>query len=164
MSLLSDNGIPIDEISRLVGHSSTAVTEVVHRKQIRPVLQSGAVAMNRIFRTWADYPRKPRSPTTSAPADAVSGQARDPFITRFSMVVHRYPPMPPHAGYGRPEPSARSTAVRARPRPLLATALARSRRQPCHPVARGPVPQGRQARGAEASRQPSSPPALGERG
>ncbi|MEU7897315.1 tyrosine-type recombinase/integrase [Nonomuraea sp. NPDC049152] len=51
VSLLSDNGIPIDEISRLVGHSSTAVTELVYRKQIRPVLRSGAVAMNRIFRT-----------------------------------------------------------------------------------------------------------------
>ena len=50
VSLLSDNGIPLEEISRLVGHSSTAVTEAVYRKQIRPVLQGGAVAMDRIFR------------------------------------------------------------------------------------------------------------------
>jgi integrase len=49
VSLLSDNGIPLEEISRLVGHSSTAVTEEVYRKQIRPVIQTGAVAMNRIF-------------------------------------------------------------------------------------------------------------------
>ena len=49
VSLLSDNGIPLEEISRLVGHSSTAVTELVYRKQIRPVLQAGAVAMDRIF-------------------------------------------------------------------------------------------------------------------
>jgi len=49
VSLLSDNGIPLEEISRLVGHSSTAVTEAVYRKQIRPVLQAGAVAMDRIF-------------------------------------------------------------------------------------------------------------------
>ena len=49
MSLLSDSGIPLEEISRLVGHKSTAVTELVYRKQIRPVLQSGAVAMDRIF-------------------------------------------------------------------------------------------------------------------
>jgi integrase len=49
VSLLSDNGIPLEEISRLVGHSSTAVTELVYRKQIRPVLQTGAVAMDRIF-------------------------------------------------------------------------------------------------------------------
>jgi len=46
---LSDNGIPLEKISRLVGHSSTAVTELVYRKQIRPVLQAGAVAMDRIL-------------------------------------------------------------------------------------------------------------------
>lgn len=49
VSLLSDNGVPLEEISRLVGHSSTTVTEEVYRKQIRPVLQGGAVAMDRIF-------------------------------------------------------------------------------------------------------------------
>ncbi|TYB50489.1 site-specific integrase [Nonomuraea sp. PA05] len=49
VSLLSDQGIPLEEISRLVGHRSTAVTELVYRKQIRPVLQKGAVAMDRIF-------------------------------------------------------------------------------------------------------------------
>lgn len=49
VSLLSDHGVSLEEISRLVGHSSTAVTELVYRKQIRPVIQSGAVAMDRIF-------------------------------------------------------------------------------------------------------------------
>jgi integrase len=49
VSLLSDGGIPVEEISRLVGHKSTVVTELVYRKQIRPVLQSGAEAMDRIF-------------------------------------------------------------------------------------------------------------------
>ncbi|NRQ34312.1 site-specific integrase [Nonomuraea sp. NN258] len=49
VSLLSDAGTPLEEISRLVGHSSTAVTELVYRKQIRPVLQEGAVVMDRIF-------------------------------------------------------------------------------------------------------------------
>lgn len=49
VSLLSDNGLPLEEISRLVGHSSTAVTELVYRKQIRPVLQAGATVMDRIF-------------------------------------------------------------------------------------------------------------------
>jgi hypothetical protein len=46
---LSDSGMPLDEISRLVGHSSTTVTEAVYRKQIRPVLQGGATVMDRIF-------------------------------------------------------------------------------------------------------------------
>jgi len=49
VSLLSDNDVPLEEISRLVGHKSTVVTELVYRKQIRPVMQSGAEAMDRIF-------------------------------------------------------------------------------------------------------------------
>ncbi|MFC4591680.1 tyrosine-type recombinase/integrase [Sphaerisporangium corydalis] len=49
VSLLSDNGLPLEEVSRLVGHSSTAVTEAVYRKQIRPVIQGGAAMMDRIF-------------------------------------------------------------------------------------------------------------------
>ncbi len=60
VSLLSDNGVPLEEISRLVGHSSTAVTELVYRKQIRPVLQTGAIAMDRIFDTAA--PASPPQP------------------------------------------------------------------------------------------------------
>ncbi|AGM10143.1 tyrosine-type recombinase/integrase [Amycolatopsis keratiniphila] len=49
VSILSDGGMPIEEISRLVGHSSTAVTELVYRKQIRPVVETGAVAMDRLL-------------------------------------------------------------------------------------------------------------------
>ncbi len=49
VSLLSDSGVPLEDISRLVGHSGTAVTEAVYRKQIRPVLEEGATAMDRIF-------------------------------------------------------------------------------------------------------------------
>ncbi|MEV0446313.1 tyrosine-type recombinase/integrase [Streptomyces sp. NBC_01268] len=51
VSILSDRGLPLEEISRLVGHSSTAVTEEVYRKQIRPVIQTGATAMDGIFGT-----------------------------------------------------------------------------------------------------------------
>ncbi|MGW4645187.1 tyrosine-type recombinase/integrase [Kitasatospora sp. NPDC004289] len=49
VSLLSDKGVPLEEISRLVGHSSTAVTEEVYRKQIRPVIQTGATVMDELF-------------------------------------------------------------------------------------------------------------------
>ena len=51
VSLLSDQGVPLEEISRLVGHSSTAVTEEVYRKQIRPVIQTGAVVMDELFKS-----------------------------------------------------------------------------------------------------------------
>jgi integrase len=49
VSLLSDSGVPIEQISRLVGHAGTTVTEQVYRKQIRPVIEDGAVVMDRIF-------------------------------------------------------------------------------------------------------------------
>ena len=45
---LSDNGMAIEEISRLVGHSSSNVTETVYRHQIRPVITVGAEAMDKI--------------------------------------------------------------------------------------------------------------------
>jgi len=51
VSLLSDSGVPIEHISRLVGHSGTAVTETVYRQQLRPVLEEGATAMDAIFPT-----------------------------------------------------------------------------------------------------------------
>lgn len=39
----------IEEISRLVGHTGTTVTELVYRHQIRPVVEHGAKAMDEIF-------------------------------------------------------------------------------------------------------------------
>lgn len=56
VSLLSDSGVSIEEISRLVGHSGTTVTELVYRHQIRPVLQTGAVAMDTLFGTGNENP------------------------------------------------------------------------------------------------------------
>ena len=49
VSVLSDDDMPIEKISRLVGHSETATTETVYRHQIRPVVLHGAEAMDRIF-------------------------------------------------------------------------------------------------------------------
>lgn len=49
VSLLSDAGVPLDEISQLVGHSGTTVTELVYRHQLKPVIQTGATVMDRLF-------------------------------------------------------------------------------------------------------------------
>jgi integrase len=49
VSLLSDAQVPIEQIARLVGHSGTSVTEQIYRHQLRPVLEDGATAMDRIF-------------------------------------------------------------------------------------------------------------------
>ena len=51
VSILSGNGVRIEEIADLVGHKSTVVTEKVYRRQLKPVISSGAVAMNTIFAT-----------------------------------------------------------------------------------------------------------------
>ncbi|WP_037886077.1 hypothetical protein [Streptomyces sp. NRRL S-646] len=49
MSVLSAHGIPIEVISRLVGHNGSGTTERVYRKQLRPVISEGAEAMDDIF-------------------------------------------------------------------------------------------------------------------
>lgn len=51
VSLLSAAGVALEDIARLGGHIGTTVTEAVYRKQIRPVIEQGATAMNRIFST-----------------------------------------------------------------------------------------------------------------
>ena len=51
VSLLSSSGMRIEDIAHLVGHASTAVTEKVYRKELRPVLRAGATAMNTLFAT-----------------------------------------------------------------------------------------------------------------
>jgi hypothetical protein len=42
-------GVPLGDIAQLVGHSGTTVTELVYRHQIRPVIQTGATVMDRLF-------------------------------------------------------------------------------------------------------------------
>ena len=49
VSLLSDAGVPLEDIAQLVGHSGATVTELVYRHQIRPVIQTGATVMDRLF-------------------------------------------------------------------------------------------------------------------
>jgi integrase len=49
VSILSAHDVRLEDISDLVGHSSTSVTETVYRHEIRPALTKGATAMNRIL-------------------------------------------------------------------------------------------------------------------
>lgn len=50
VSVLSDNEMPLEQISQLVGHrGGSAITERVYRHQIRPVITRGAEAMDAIF-------------------------------------------------------------------------------------------------------------------
>jgi hypothetical protein len=56
VSLLSDVGVRLEEISRLVGHSGTSVTELVYRHQIRPVIQTGATIMDQWTVVCVNWP------------------------------------------------------------------------------------------------------------
>jgi integrase len=49
VSLLSAAGTPVEDIARLAGHSSTRTTEVIYRRELRPVLTRGAEAMDSIL-------------------------------------------------------------------------------------------------------------------
>jgi hypothetical protein len=82
VSLLSHRGVSIEEIARLVGHASTRTTEVVYRRELRPVITTGAEIMDQLFsrtrgagfrggspreccpgaRRWPGRPRRGRRP------------------------------------------------------------------------------------------------------
>jgi hypothetical protein len=53
VSLLSHRGVSIEEIARLVGHASTRTTEVVYRRELRPVITTGAP------RSWTNSSEEP---------------------------------------------------------------------------------------------------------
>jgi integrase len=49
VSLMSHHGVAIEEIARLVGHASTRTTEIVYRRELRPVITTGAEIMDQLF-------------------------------------------------------------------------------------------------------------------
>jgi integrase len=49
VSLMSDQGVTIEEIARLAGHASTRTTEIVYRREVRPVITTGAEIMDELF-------------------------------------------------------------------------------------------------------------------
>jgi integrase len=72
VSLMSSSGVPVEEIARLAGHSNTRTTEVVYRRELRPVLTTWAEAMDRLFPPAAPGPTSPqrrrrKSSTSDAP-------------------------------------------------------------------------------------------------
>jgi integrase len=58
VSMMSFQGVPAEEIARLAGHASSRTTEVIYRRELRPVITTGAEVMDQIFR-----PRQPSSST-----------------------------------------------------------------------------------------------------
>ena len=75
VSLLSDAGVPIEQIARLVGHTGgSAVTETIYRKQLRPVIEDGATVMDSVFARRATS--QPRTTSTGTSTRHGEGRAR----------------------------------------------------------------------------------------
>jgi hypothetical protein len=55
VSMMSYQGVPVEEIAGSAGHASARTTEVIHRRELRPVITTGAEVMDRIVR-----PKQPR--------------------------------------------------------------------------------------------------------
>ena len=66
VSLLSHQGVSIEEIARLAGHATTRTTEIVYRRELRPVITTGAEIMDQV---------------TSTPASAAADRSREAVST-----------------------------------------------------------------------------------
>lgn len=77
VSVLSDAGVPLEEISRLVGHAGTTVTELVYRHQLRPVVQTGATVMNALFSSDGARSEPVRHPVRHPEASKSRSEAVD---------------------------------------------------------------------------------------
>ncbi len=49
VSLMSDSGVPVEEIARLAGHANSRTTETVYRHQLKPIMATGAEAMDKLL-------------------------------------------------------------------------------------------------------------------
>ena len=49
VSIMSAGGVPVEEIARVAGHKQTSTTELVYRRELRPVITTGAELMDQVF-------------------------------------------------------------------------------------------------------------------
>jgi integrase len=49
VSLMSDSGVPVEEIARRAGHANSRTTELVYRHQLKPMIENGTKAMDQLF-------------------------------------------------------------------------------------------------------------------
>jgi hypothetical protein len=50
---MSADGVPVEEIARVAGHKQTNTTELVYRRELRPVITAGAEVMDTVFLSQA---------------------------------------------------------------------------------------------------------------
>jgi integrase len=49
VSIMSAGGVPMEEIARVAGHRQTSTTELIYRRELRPVITTGAELMDQVF-------------------------------------------------------------------------------------------------------------------
>ncbi len=49
VSIMSAGGVPLEESARVTGHKQTSTTELVYRRELRPVITTGAELMDKVF-------------------------------------------------------------------------------------------------------------------
>ena len=49
VSIMSAGGVPVEEIARVAGHKQASTTELVYRRELRPVITTGAELMDQVF-------------------------------------------------------------------------------------------------------------------
>jgi integrase len=49
VSIMSAGGVPVEEIAQVAGHKQTSTTELVYRRELRPVITTSAEIMDKVF-------------------------------------------------------------------------------------------------------------------
>lgn len=49
VSIMSEGGVLVEEIARVAGHKQTSTTELIYRRELRPVIATGAELMDEVF-------------------------------------------------------------------------------------------------------------------
>ena len=74
VSLMSHQGVSIEEIAGLAGHATTRTTEIVYRRELRPVITTGAEIMD-----LALHPNLASAPASEPPKDPHTPAAGPPI-------------------------------------------------------------------------------------
>jgi integrase len=91
VSILSAHGVRIEDISDLMGHSGTTVTETVYRHEIRPALTTGATAMDQILSQKRSPARFPTGEPATARLTPTQPPAAQPATRRATPAKPRPP-------------------------------------------------------------------------
>jgi integrase len=107
VSIMSSNGVPIQEISGTVGHKSTHVTETVYRHVIVPAIRGGATVMDDVFGDDEDARKTEKTQDHRGPVreDHPAGQRREqperrPPREHGRELLQQFAPLPRH-GHGQ---------------------------------------------------------------